>query len=133
MKPGPPELTQLDVNDLVQSLIPLVARQAAINHINLVCRLTKGLPTITGNRIQLEQVILNLVFNSIEAIKDMADGSREIVLQTDREDEHNLRVSVLDTGPGVKPEDLQLLFDLFTTEGGDGPWAIHQPLHHQGT
>ena len=120
LKPGSPELTQLDVNDLVQSLIPLVARQAAINHINLVCQLTKGLPPITGNRIQLEQVILNLVFNSIEAIKDMADGSREIVLQTNREDEHTLRVSVLDTGSGVKPEDLQLLFDLFFTTKKEG-------------
>jgi signal transduction histidine kinase len=120
LKPIPPELTQLDINDLVQSLIPLVSRQAAINHINLVCELGRALPPITGNRIQLEQVILNLVFNSIEAIKGMADGSREIVLQTDREDEHTLRVSVLDTGPGVKPEDLQRLFDPFFTTKKEG-------------
>ena len=120
LKPGPPELTQLDINDLVQSLIPLVFRQAAINHINLGCQLTRGLPPITGNRIQLEQVILNLVINSIEAIKGMADGPREIVLQTDREDEHKLRVSVVDSGPGVKPEDLKRLFDPFFTTKKEG-------------
>jgi PAS domain S-box-containing protein len=120
LKPGPPELTRLDLNDLVQSLIPLVSRQAAINHINLVCQLTKGLPPVTGNRIQLEQVILNLVVNSIEAIKGMADGPGEIVLQTDREDDHALRVSVMDSGPGVKPEDLKLLFDPFFTTKKEG-------------
>jgi PAS domain S-box-containing protein len=120
LKPGPPELTQLDINDLVQSLIPLVSRQAAVNHINLVCQLTRGLPPIIGNRIQLEQVILNLVINSIEAIKGMADGPRKIVLQTDREDEHKLRVSVMDSGPGVKPEDLKLLFDPFFTTKKEG-------------
>jgi PAS domain S-box-containing protein len=120
LKPGPPELTQLDINDLVQSLIPLVARQAASNHINLVCQLAQGLPAITGNPIQLEQVILNLVVNSIEAMKGMTDGPREIILQTDREDEHTLRVSVLDTGPGVKPEDLQRLFDTFFTTKKEG-------------
>ncbi len=120
LKPGPPELTQLDINDLVQSLIPLVSRQAAINHINLVCELTRGLPPITGNRIQLEQVILNLVVNSIEAIKGMADGPREIVLQTDKEDDHTVRVSVMDSGPGVKPEDLKLLFEPFFTTKKEG-------------
>jgi len=120
LKPGPPELTQLDINDLVQSLIPLVARQAAINHVNLVCQLTKGLPPISGNRIQLEQVILNLVVNSMEAIKGMAGGPREIVLQTDKEDDHTVRVSVTDSGPGVKPEDLQLLFDPFFTTKKEG-------------
>jgi PAS domain S-box-containing protein len=120
LKPGLPELTQLDLNDLVQSLIPLVSRQAAINHIKLMCELTKGLPPIAGNRIQLEQVILNLLVNSIEAINGMADGPREIVLQTEREDDHTLRVSVRDSGPGVKPEDLKLLFDPFFTTKKEG-------------
>jgi signal transduction histidine kinase len=120
LKPGPPVLTQLDINDLVQSLIPLVSRQAAINHINLVCELTEDLPPITGNRIQLEQVILNLVVNSMEAIKGMADGPREIVLQTDKEDDHTVRVSVMDSGPRVKPEDLKLLFEPFFTTKKEG-------------
>jgi PAS domain S-box-containing protein len=120
LKPGPPELDQLDINDLVQSALPLVSRQAAINHINLVCELAKGLPPITGNRIQLEQVMLNLVVNSIEAIKEMTDGPREITLQTDKEDEHTLRVSVMDSGPGVKPEELKRLFDPFFTTKKEG-------------
>jgi PAS domain S-box-containing protein len=120
LKPAPPELTQLNINDLVQSLIPLVSRQAAVNRINLVSDLTKGLPQILGNRIQLEQVILNLVVNSIEAIKGMANGPREIVLQTEREDDHTLRVSVMDSGPGVRPEDLQHLFDPFFTTKKEG-------------
>jgi PAS domain S-box-containing protein len=120
LKPAPPELAQLDINDLVQSLIPLISRQAAINHINLVSDLTRGLPQILGNRIQLEQVILNLVVNSIEAIRGMADGPREIVLQTNRDDDHTLRVSVMDSGPGVKPEDLKLLFDPFFTTKEEG-------------
>ncbi len=120
LKPAPLELTQLDINDLVQSLIPLVSRQAAINHINLVSDLTKGLPPITGNRTQLEQVILNLVVNSMEAIRGMGDGPREIVLKTGREDDHTLRVSVLDSGPGVKPEDLKLLFEPFFTTKKEG-------------
>jgi PAS domain S-box-containing protein len=120
LKPGLPELTSLDINDLIQSLLPLVSRQAAINHINLVCQLAKELPPITGNRIQLEQVILNLVINSIEAIKGMADGPGEIVLKTDREDDHTLRVSVMDSGPGIKPEDLQRLFDPFFTTKKEG-------------
>ena len=120
LKPGPPELTRINLNDMVQSLISLVSRQAATNHINIVCQLTDGLPPITGNRIQLEQVILNLVVNSVEAIKGMADGHREIVLQTDREDDHTLRVSVIDSGPGVKPEELKLLFDPFFTTKKEG-------------
>ncbi|MEJ5329324.1 MAG: ABC transporter substrate binding protein [Desulfobaccales bacterium] len=120
LKLGSPELTQVDLNDLVQSLIPLVARQAASSHINLVCQLAQGLPPITGNRIQLEQVILNLVVNSMEALKGMAGGPRELVLQTDKEDDHTVRVSVRDSGPEVKPEDLQRLFDPFFTTKEEG-------------
>jgi PAS domain S-box-containing protein len=120
LKPGLPELTHLDINDLVGSLLPLVSRQAAVNHINLVCELAKGLPPITGNRIQLEQVILNLLVNSIEAINAKADGSREIVLKTDREDDHTLRVSVVDSGPGIKAGDLERLFDPFFTTKKEG-------------
>jgi PAS domain S-box-containing protein len=120
LKPGLPDLTRLDINDIVGSLLPLVSRQAAVNHINLVCQLAKGLPPVTGNRIQLEQVILNLVVNSIEAIKVMAGGPGEIVLKTEREDDHTLRVSVVDSGPGVKPEDLERLFDPFFTTKKEG-------------
>ncbi len=120
LQPSPPELARLDINDLVQSLMPLVSRQAAMNHIDLACDLAKGLPPINGNRIQLEQVILNLAVNSIEALKGMTGGPRKIILQTDREDEHTLRVSVLDTGPGVEPEDLQRLFAPFFTTKKEG-------------
>jgi PAS domain S-box-containing protein len=120
LKPGLPELTHLDINDLVGSLLPLVSRQATVNHINLVCELAKGLPPITGNRIQLEQVILNLLVNSIEAINGMAGGPGEIVIKTDREDDHTLRVSVMDSGPGIKPEDLKRLFDPFFTTKKEG-------------
>ena len=77
--------------------------------------MTEDLPPTAGNRIQLEQVILNLVVNGIEAIKEFSDGPREIVLQTAKENPHTLRLSVIDSGRGVKPEELQLLFDPFFT------------------
>ncbi len=120
LKPGPPEFARLNLNDLVQNLIPLVSRRAASNNINLRCDLAKDLPPVAGNRIQLEQVILNLVVNAIEAIKGSADGPREIVLQTARENPDTLRVSVMDSGSGVNPEDLKLLFDPFFTTKKEG-------------
>ena len=65
-------------------------------------------------------VWINLVINSIEAISGLTDGPREIVLRTVREDDHTLRVSIVDSGPGVKPEDLKLLFRPFFTTKKEG-------------
>ncbi|MER8692913.1 ATP-binding protein [Mesorhizobium opportunistum] len=108
----------LDLNEINRGTVALLLDQAARYKISVRTELATDLPQIAGDRVQLQQVAMNLIVNSIEAMKNV-DGVREIVVKSQRVDNHIL-VSVSDTGPGF-PQDLaEQIFDPFFTTKPDG-------------
>jgi signal transduction histidine kinase len=84
--------------------------------------LTNDLPLLTGDRVQLQQVIFNLLRNASDAMSEVEDHPRELAVRTEREDGGNIRLSVQDTGVGITPQNMERLFEAFytTKSGGMG-------------
>ena len=112
----------LDLNAATREVIALSANDLQRQRIVLQAELAADLPTITGDRIQLQQVILNLLRNASEAMTDVHDRPRHVLLTTEREDDDRVRLSVRDAGVGLDPESMTKLFGAFytTKSGGMG-------------
>jgi PAS domain S-box-containing protein len=112
-------LELLDLNEVTQEVIALSLSDLQRNRIALQSELAEDLPTITGDRVQLQQVILNLLRNASDAMVDVHDRPRQLLIRTERDDGDRLRVSVRDAGVGVDPENInKLLDDFYTTKSG---------------
>jgi PAS domain S-box-containing protein len=113
------EKMPLDVNDVVREAIVLVQRELSSNLVSLRTELAPSLPTIFGDRVQLQQVIINLVMNGIEAMLPITDRSRELVIQSGQDETRRVLVSVADCGVGISRDDADRLFKaFFTTKSG---------------
>ncbi|MEI9413469.1 CHASE3 domain-containing protein [Mesorhizobium sp. Cs1321R2N1] len=112
----------LHVNSLMLEVVALTRRQVLANDAHLRLELTEGLPPIRGDRVQLQQVMLNLIINAIEAMASVRDGSRELLIRTCQAEPAAIVVEVCDTGPEMDPQSLMRLFDAFytTKPGGLG-------------
>jgi PAS domain S-box-containing protein len=113
-------LEVLDLNDATQEVIALASSDLQRNRIILQAELADDLPHVTGDRIQLQQVILNLVRNASEAMVDVRDRPRQLLIKTERENGERVRLIVRDTGVGLPPQSLNSLFDPFHTTKSDG-------------
>jgi len=82
--------------------------------------LGEGLPAIEGDRVQLQQVVLNLIVNAVQAMTAIAEGPRELFIATTRAEPTSVLVAVRDSGPGLGPESLERLFAPFYTTKADG-------------
>jgi C4-dicarboxylate-specific signal transduction histidine kinase len=112
------EKVPLDVNDVVNEAIMLVQREMDSHKVSLRLELTPALPMILGDRVQLQQVIINLVMNGIEAMQSVTDRPRELAIGS-RQDEARVLVSVTDCGVGISADDADRLFNaFFTTKSG---------------
>jgi PAS domain S-box-containing protein len=113
------EKLPLDVNDIVSETVALVQRELISHQVSLRAELAISPPMILGDRVQLQQVIINLVMNGIEAMQSVTDRSRELVIQSSQDETHSVTVSVTDCGPGISAEDADRLFTaFFTTKSG---------------
>jgi signal transduction histidine kinase len=113
------EKLPLDINGVVRDVITLVQRELTIHRISLRTVLAPALPMILGDRIQLQQVIINLVMNGIEAMEPVSDRPRELVIRSRQDVPHGLLLSVTDSGVGISDDDLERLFKaFFTTKSG---------------
>jgi len=110
----------LDLNEVTREVIALSLSDLQRNRVALQLELAEDLPTITGDRIQLQQVILNLLRNASDAMVDVHDRPRQLLVRTEREDGDRVRVSVRDAGVGVDPRSMNKLFDAFYTTKSDG-------------
>jgi signal transduction histidine kinase len=93
------------------------------NGVSVQTQLAEGLPLIQGDRIQLQQVILNLIVNAIQAMSDVREGARELLIGTGKDaSSGGVLVEVRDSGPGLSPESFDRIFDAFytTKPGGMG-------------
>jgi hypothetical protein len=122
----------VNVNDVVEELITLLRREALRSGVSITTALAPDLPLVMGDRVQLQQVLLNLLMNSIEATKRVGDRL-EITVTSRRADGDEVHVAVTDTGVGLPPTGADELFKAFftTKAGGTGMGLANQPLHHR--
>jgi PAS domain S-box-containing protein len=113
-------LEPLDLNEATREVIALSAGDLQKKRILLQSELAGDLPTITGDRIQLQQVILNLLRNASEAMVGVHDRPRQLLIKTEREEGDRVRVTVRDAGVGFDPHSIDKVFDAFYTTKNDG-------------
>jgi PAS domain S-box-containing protein len=111
----PERKAPLDINATILETIALTRSELERHRISLQTELGNGLPRIWGDRVQLQQVILNLIMNAIEAMSEISEGSRELLISTSIDGPSGVIVAVRDSGPGLKPDSLARLFDPFYT------------------
>jgi NO-binding membrane sensor protein with MHYT domain len=109
----------LDVNDVIREMIILLRSEATRHRISLRVELATDLPQVRGDRIQLQQVMMNLISNSIDAMRDV-DGTRELAIKSQQAENEQLMVSVSDTGVGLPPQLADQIFNAFVTTKLDG-------------
>jgi PAS domain S-box-containing protein len=116
---GAPSRELVDVNEIHRETIALLRGEAVRHNISIRMKLAADLPHIVGDRVQLQQVAMNLIVNSIEAMKDVA-GLRELVIESQRTENEEVRVSVSDTGVGLAPQIAEQIFEPFFTTKPNG-------------
>ncbi|WP_198026503.1 ATP-binding protein [Bradyrhizobium sp. ARR65] len=109
----------LDINHAIMEVAALIQSEALKNGVSIDTRLAPRLPPLRGDRVQLQQVILNLTVNAIQAMSSLSGSKRELEISTERT-ENGVRVACRDTGPGLTPESLDRLFEPFYTTRPDG-------------
>jgi signal transduction histidine kinase len=110
----------LDLNELVRNVLSLLHGELLSAGVSVTVELAPELPSIKGQRIQLQQVLLNLIINSCDAMTDVSRETRELFLTTRMHADTSLLVSVTDRGRGIPPDDHERIFDAFFTTKNDG-------------
>jgi PAS domain S-box-containing protein len=113
-------LELLDLNEATREVIALALSDLQRNRIMLQSELADALPNVTGDRIQLQQVILNLLRNASDAMVDVHDRPRRLLIKTEQENGDRVRLTVRDGGMGLPPQSMDSLFDPFQTTKSDG-------------
>jgi signal transduction histidine kinase len=115
MQKASPRLDPVDMNEALQEVIELTRIEALKSGVSVESQLAKGLPIIAGDRVQLQQVVLNLILNALQAMGAVSEGARQVLITTRQIELNDLYVGVQDTGPGLSPETLSRLFEPFYT------------------
>ena len=120
MKKGEAKLLPLNLNDLANDVLELAHSELVERNVALATRLTPDLPDIRGDRVQLQQVLLNLIMNACEAMSDTDSRDRSLVVSTAHDDDSNLRLTVADRGPGISSDLVDRIFEPFVTTKARG-------------
>jgi signal transduction histidine kinase len=110
----------VDLNDATREVIALSLNELQRSRVILQSQFGDDLPSVTGDRVQLQQVILNLVRNALDAMTTVDDRPRELLITTERDEGNHVRLSVQDAGVGFDPQSLDKLFEAFYTTKNDG-------------
>ena len=112
----------VDLNEAVREVLELTHGEALEHGVSVRTQLADGLPLIQGDRVQLQQVVLNLILNAVQAMGAVADGAREVLITSSQMEPNEVCLGVQDTGPGLSAETLPRLFEPFytTKPGGMG-------------
>jgi C4-dicarboxylate-specific signal transduction histidine kinase len=116
---APPRKERFDLNAAINEVVVLAQSVAVTNGVSVQTRLAERLLPVLGDRIQLQQVLLNLILNAAEAMSSVEEGSRELLISTEQ-DQAGALVAVRDSGPGVDPAHFDRLFDAFYTTKSSG-------------
>ncbi len=120
VKKTPSRRTCFDLNEAILDVIALTRTEVVRHGVWLQTHLAAGLPDVEGDRVQLQQVILNLILNAVEAMSGVDEGGRELLIRTDRDAAGDLFVAVRDSGPGLDPQSIDRLFEAFYTTKPEG-------------
>jgi hypothetical protein len=122
IKKAPPRKERVDLNQAITDVIALAQSAIVKNGVSIKTSLTEGLSDIHADRVQLQQVVLNLILNAVEAMGSVEQGVRELSITTKRHEAGGVLVATRDSGPGIDPEHLDRVFDAFytTKSGGVG-------------
>jgi C4-dicarboxylate-specific signal transduction histidine kinase len=118
-KKGTPQRELVDINEVIREMIVLLRNEAMRYSISVRTELEADLPQVVGDRVQLQQVLMNLMINGIDAMKDV-DGARELAIKSQRAENEQLLVSVSDTGVGLPPQQGEQIFEAFFTTKQQG-------------
>ena len=119
-KKAPPRKARLDINEVVREVIALTGSEALDKRISMKTQLAEDLPCVGGDRVQLQQVLLNLVINAIQAMAAMPEGSRDLLISTSPAESNVVLVRVADSGPGLDQQALERVFDAYYTTKIEG-------------
>ena len=119
IKKAPARKNAVEINDAILEVIALTRTEAANNSVSMRTQLAEGLPRVQGDRVQLQQVLLNLIINAIEAMRDVGEEERELLIST-RNEPGGVSVEVRDSGPGFAPAALERVFESFYTTKPSG-------------
>jgi signal transduction histidine kinase len=107
------------VNEVIREMVVFLRSEAAQYSISVRMDLAADLPHVTGDRVQLQQVLMNLMINSIDAMRDV-DGTRDLTIKSEPQENEQIMVSVSDTGVGLPPQQAEQIFDAFFTTKPQG-------------
>ena len=120
MQKAPTRIDSVNVNKAVREVIELTYGEALKNRVSVRTQLADGLPLIQGDGVQLQQVVLNLFLNAVQAMGAVTDSTREVLITTSQTNPNEVCLGVQDTGPGLSPESLPRLFEPFYTTKPEG-------------
>ncbi len=120
IKKAPPRKTRFDLNHAIDEVITLGRSAITRNGVSVQTLLAEGLAPVKGDRVQLQQVVLNLVLNAVEAMGSVEAGTRELLISTEQNQAKGVLVAVRDSGPGLDPENLERVFEAFYTTKTSG-------------
>jgi signal transduction histidine kinase len=115
-----PEMAQFDINDAIGEILVLLRSELRRQNVSLETELSAGIESVTGDRVQLQQVVLNLVMNGIEAMSAVMDRPRILRVASQLQQSGDVLVAVMDVGAGLDPESMDRIFDAFFTTKTEG-------------
>jgi PAS domain S-box-containing protein len=120
IKRAPPRKDLVEINSAIREVIEVTRSEALKNAVSVQTELADDLPFIHGDRVELQQVLLNLIINAVEAMTDMSEGPRDVLLMTKKTEADEVLISVRDSGPGLAPAIRDSLFKAFQTTKPNG-------------
>lgn len=120
IRKAPPQVSAVDVNELVEAVLPLVSPEAQAFDVSLAWRPTRELGSVSVDHVQIEQVLINLIRNAIEAIDGAGSPERRVTITARQPDQDFVILAVTDTGPGIPPEQCERIFEAFRTTKSTG-------------
>ncbi|MEA3122826.1 MAG: hypothetical protein QOH33_2416, partial [Paraburkholderia sp.] len=120
IKKAPPRKDKVDINEAVRELVELTRGEAAKNGVSVLTAFGESLPLVSGDRVQLQQVMLNLIVNALEAMSTTSTGPRELLISTTADSSNSVAIAMQDSGPGLCPAEVNRVFDPFYTTKENG-------------
>jgi len=120
IKKAPPRRTLFDLNAAINEVVELARTSIIKNSVSVQTRLADGLFPVQGDRVQVQQVVLNLILNAVEAMGSVEAGARELSISTEQDQTDGVLVAVRDSGPGIDPEQVERVFEAFYTTKSSG-------------